>query len=162
LRYLAGGSYLDVIACAGISKPAFYACIYKGIDAICNCLELALHMPSTIQELLIAAHEFTLLSLDARLNGCIAALDGWLCCLVVLLLQQKRQMWRHTSRGTINNMDLMFKQHVTQISGLHQFLFCVLEVQVIVKHFKQVHCIHSLKTYLQFFTLLLTMHIVRS
>jgi hypothetical protein len=79
LRYLAGASYLDVLAHTGISRTAFYASVYKGIDAICGCDELALKMPMTLSELRVAADEFTNISLDGRLNGCVGALDGWLC-----------------------------------------------------------------------------------
>jgi hypothetical protein len=37
LRFLAGASYLDVMVHTGISRSAFYSCVYRGIDVICGC-----------------------------------------------------------------------------------------------------------------------------
>jgi hypothetical protein len=53
LRYLAGASYLDVLAHTGISRTFFNASVYKGIDAICGCDELAFKMPMTLSELVL-------------------------------------------------------------------------------------------------------------
>ncbi len=64
LRYLAGASYLDVIIHTGISRAAFYSCVYRGIDAICRCLELQLKMPMSLSEMHDAATAFKELSLD--------------------------------------------------------------------------------------------------
>jgi hypothetical protein len=78
-RYLAGASFLDVIVHTGISRAAFYSCVYRGIDAIFCCQELQLKMPMSLSEMHNAATAFKELSLDGQLNGCIGALDGWLC-----------------------------------------------------------------------------------
>ena len=83
LRFLAGASYLDVMMHTGISRTAFYSCVYKGIDAICSCPELELKMPLSLSEMKAAANSFKNISLDGRLNGCIGALDGWLCWIKV-------------------------------------------------------------------------------
>jgi hypothetical protein len=79
LRFLVGGSYLDIICNAGLSRTAFYSSIYKGIDAINRCPDLALKLPRSLEELCNAADEFISLSRDQLLNGCVLALDGWLC-----------------------------------------------------------------------------------
>ena len=79
LHYLSGGSYLDVMIHTGISRVAFYSCVYRGVDAICKCPDLQLKMPTSISEMKVVASGFESLSLDGRLNGCIGALDGWLC-----------------------------------------------------------------------------------
>jgi hypothetical protein len=34
LRWLAGGSYLDIRLSAGISKPSFYQCVPRGVKAV--------------------------------------------------------------------------------------------------------------------------------
>jgi hypothetical protein len=70
---------LDVIIHTGISRAAFYSCVYKGMDADCCCQELHLKMPMFLSNMHNAANSFKELSLDGRLNGCIGALDGWLC-----------------------------------------------------------------------------------
>jgi hypothetical protein len=79
LKYLAGASYLDVIIHTGISWTLFYSCVYKGINAICRCQELQLKMPMSLSDMHYATNSFKELSLDGQLNGCIGALDGWLC-----------------------------------------------------------------------------------
>jgi hypothetical protein len=79
LHYLYGNLYLDVMIHTGISRAAFYSCVYQGIDAICKCPDLQLKMPTSISEMKVVASGFESLSLDGRLNGCIGALDGWLC-----------------------------------------------------------------------------------
>jgi hypothetical protein len=79
LWFLAGGSYLDIMCNAGLSRTAFYPSIYKGIDAINRCPDLALKLPWSLEELHNAADEFALLNRDQLLNGWVLALDGWLC-----------------------------------------------------------------------------------
>ena len=40
LRYLAGGSYLDIRLTAGICVPAFYSALHKGLNALRKCENL--------------------------------------------------------------------------------------------------------------------------
>jgi len=47
LRWLAGGSYLDIKLRSGINKPAFYKYIYKCIDEILDSKLLAYKFPET-------------------------------------------------------------------------------------------------------------------
>jgi len=47
LRWLAGGSYLDIKLSAGISQAAFYHYIYKCMDAILDSKLLAYKFPET-------------------------------------------------------------------------------------------------------------------
>jgi hypothetical protein len=51
LRYLAGGSYLDICDIAGISKASFYRVIWKTITAIVKCPELKITFPSSRSEI---------------------------------------------------------------------------------------------------------------
>ena len=44
------GSYLDIKLGAGISKAAFYSCIYKYIDAILDSVALAFKFPNTAKD----------------------------------------------------------------------------------------------------------------
>jgi len=50
LRWLGGGSFLDIWLSAGTSKAAFYSCIYKYIDAILDSVALAFKFPNTAKE----------------------------------------------------------------------------------------------------------------
>jgi hypothetical protein len=45
LRFLAGGSYLDVTDIAGISQASFYRVVWKTITAIVKCNALRIHFP---------------------------------------------------------------------------------------------------------------------
>ena len=78
LRWLAGGSYIDIRLSAGISPAYFYTSVYKHMDAILDSEELAYKFPSTAKELEEAAQGFELLSTQAAIKGCVACLDGYL------------------------------------------------------------------------------------
>jgi hypothetical protein len=78
LRYLAGGSYHNIRTTAGLSRSSFYCCIYHGIEAI-NCPQLKMKFPFTLLELHQTAAAFESHSTHGICNGCIGALDGWLC-----------------------------------------------------------------------------------
>ncbi len=79
LWYLAGGSHHDIQVLAGIAKSTFFACVHQGIDAVSKCPELALHFPTELSELKEVAIEFQGKSSFGLLDGCVGALDGWLC-----------------------------------------------------------------------------------
>ena len=51
LRWLIGGSYLDIRLSAGISLAKFYSCVYSCIDAILESEDMAYKFPSTEKEL---------------------------------------------------------------------------------------------------------------
>mmetsp|Transcript_17897 Transcript_17897/g.36146 ORF Transcript_17897/g.36146 Transcript_17897/m.36146 type:complete len:129 (-) Transcript_17897:1-387(-) len=52
IRWLAGGSYLDIRVAAGISRPAFYRCIHSAMAAIVSVPELEIRLPTTEEEFL--------------------------------------------------------------------------------------------------------------
>ena len=79
LRYLAGGALHDIRVCAGLSVSSFYRAVRRGIDAVNACSSLAIKFPVTIDELMTSASEFERLSSHGIINGCIGAVDGWLC-----------------------------------------------------------------------------------
>jgi hypothetical protein len=65
LQFLAGGSYLDIMCNAVLSHTAFYSSIYKGIDAINRCPDLALKLPQSLEELLFSSVAFPLPAPDS-------------------------------------------------------------------------------------------------
>jgi hypothetical protein len=79
LRYLAGGSFHDIRVTAGLSKSSFFSCLHRGVNAVNNTKELAITFPKLPSELQKSAAKFAAKSHGGELNGCIAALDGWLC-----------------------------------------------------------------------------------
>jgi hypothetical protein len=78
LRWLAGGSYLDIRISAGISIPSFYQCVHRCINAILFCESLAYKFPSQKEDIEMAAQSFMEISTNHTIKGCVACVDGFL------------------------------------------------------------------------------------
>jgi len=78
LRWLAGGSHLDIIDIAGISKPSFYRVLWKTIISICNCEALDTIFPTTRDQTNEAVRGFTSISHQEAINNCVSVVDGFL------------------------------------------------------------------------------------
>ena len=78
LRWLAGGSYLDIRITARISKSSFYLYAHRCIDAINNCPDLRYKFPTTTVQLQNTADDFNRLSSHGIFEGCVGAVDGLL------------------------------------------------------------------------------------
>ena len=78
LRWLAGGSYLDIIDIAGISKSSFYRVVWKTIVAIVLAPELALKWPSTEYDVQETMSGFVTISESNAINNCAGVADGFL------------------------------------------------------------------------------------
>lgn len=79
LRYLKGGSYLDIRLLFGCSVPHFYAIRNTVLMAICTHPELQIKLPKTPEEIQYVKDGFKSLSSDGLFSGCRYVLDGWLC-----------------------------------------------------------------------------------
>ena len=82
LRFLAGGTYLDIRDKAEISTASFYRIFWQAACAILDAPELALQLPS-VDELPLCAEQFAALSSNAAnhpplFTGCVGAIDGML------------------------------------------------------------------------------------
>jgi hypothetical protein len=78
LRYLAGGSYLDIHYFCGISETSFYTSIWRVIDLINQCEILDVHFPKTIAECHVAAEGFRSISSGDAIVNCVSVVDGLL------------------------------------------------------------------------------------
>jgi hypothetical protein len=78
LRFLAGGSYLDIRLSAGISVPSFYRILHLCIDGILRCEEMSFSFPSTNEQFQEIADGFKALSTKEVFDGCVGCLDGLL------------------------------------------------------------------------------------
>ena len=78
LRWLAGGSYLDITDIAGISRSSFYRVIWKTIVAIVICEELAIKWPTTEEEIQQAIRGFASISTEEAICNCVGVMDGFL------------------------------------------------------------------------------------
>jgi hypothetical protein len=79
LRYIAGGSYLDVRDAAHISIVSFYRVIHVVERAILNCTTRDFQSPVTLAAIEAAAACFAAFSAFEVMNGCVGSLDGMLC-----------------------------------------------------------------------------------
>lgn len=85
LRFLAGASYLDLIAFFNCSQAAIFStdidkgCIWPVIDAINACIQLQIGLPiNDIQKMVETANGFAHY-VDGAMYGCVSAVDGWVC-----------------------------------------------------------------------------------
>jgi DDE superfamily endonuclease len=78
LRYLAGGSYLDISDIAGISQSSLYRVVWKTISAIAKCTALRVRFPKTQEELDASIVGFVSVSQDGAISNCVGVVDGYL------------------------------------------------------------------------------------
>jgi hypothetical protein len=78
LRYLAGGSYLDITDIAGISQSSFYRIVWKTITAIVQCKALRVAFPTTDEEVQAAIGGFASVSTEGVIKNCAGVVDGYL------------------------------------------------------------------------------------
>lgn len=78
LRWLAGGSHLDVIDIAGISKSSFYRILWRTMFATCLCEELDVVFPETAEQVDEACRGFASVSWQESTINCATVIDGFL------------------------------------------------------------------------------------
>ena len=80
LRYLAGGSYLDIHDRTGISRSSFYRVLWKTCKAIAksNTGDLAFPWPNSKADCQSIARGFESKSFRGIIKNCVGAIDGWL------------------------------------------------------------------------------------
>jgi hypothetical protein len=115
IRYLSGGSYLDIAAVVNIHHSTFYAIIWSTCKAINACSDLGFSFPETLPELQEASDGFESISTHGVMRGCIGAIDGWLCPMIV------------PPRALVGNVRSYFSGHYQR---------CGVNVQAVVDH----HC----------------------
>jgi DDE superfamily endonuclease len=113
LRWLAGGSYLDITDVCGISKSSFYRVIWKTITAIVKCEQLRPRFPQTSEEVGEVICGFAKISTMGIINNCAGAVDGYLCRIKV------------PSKNEVKNVKSFFSGHY-QCYGVN--------VQAVVDH----------------------------
>ena len=78
LRWLAGGSHLDICDIAGVSQASFYRVIWKTIIALVLCPELAIKFPKTAHEIEKAVAGFASISTETAIKNCVGVIHGYL------------------------------------------------------------------------------------
>jgi DDE superfamily endonuclease len=78
LRWLAGGSYLDIFTITGVSIASFYRVIYRTLRLIVNCKQLEIKLPQNEAECQQVAEGFQSISYKGAITNCIGVIDGYL------------------------------------------------------------------------------------
>ena len=78
LRYLSGGTYDDIMNVYGMSKTGLYKSRNKFLDAVLQCPELAIKLPSTPEQWERIRIGFARKSTNGIMRGCVGAIDGFL------------------------------------------------------------------------------------
>ena len=76
IRYISGGSHLDIRLIAQISKPSFYTCLHTCVRAINKCPEVDFQFSTEEESLRYRMRMFQHLSSHAVIRGCVGCIDG--------------------------------------------------------------------------------------
>ena len=76
LRWLAGGSYLDLCLVYQVSKAIFFGTVKDVTEAICASGTGAFYVPTTESQRRTLANGFALRSTHGVLRDCVGAIDG--------------------------------------------------------------------------------------
>jgi hypothetical protein len=71
-------SFHDITDAGNFSRPTFFRLLRKGIQAILNCKEIQVQLPTTREELDEVRQGFQDKSIEEVMLGCVGALDGLL------------------------------------------------------------------------------------
>ena len=83
LRWLAGGSYLDIVSQVNMHPSTFYPILWATCAAINACEQLAFYFPTTADMAASLARGFESVSTDGVVNRCVGVIDGWLMPIIV-------------------------------------------------------------------------------
>lgn len=78
IRWLAGGSYIDIMDVYDYSQSSFYRCRNTFLTAVLTCDALEIKFPETPEELEAVRVRFEAKSSEGVMRGCVGALDGLL------------------------------------------------------------------------------------
>lgn len=92
IRWLAGGSYLDITHICGISKSSFYRVAWKTITAIVKCDALRPVFPTSTEDIGSAICGFASISDQGVINNCVGAIDGYLLRIKVPLAKEVKNV----------------------------------------------------------------------
>jgi hypothetical protein len=78
LRWISGSSYYDIQHTSHISITSFNASIQKCTSSILNRNHLVYSFPTTNKELILASVKLNKIITNNAIEGCLAAVDGYL------------------------------------------------------------------------------------
>lgn len=90
IRYLAGGSYLDIRNVAQVSIPSFYRAVHRFFQAVLSCNELRIALPGYLSDdFQLVRSGFSRRSTDQAFDGCVGSIDG---CLIPIRTPSLREL----------------------------------------------------------------------
>ena len=78
IRWLSGGSYLDILDIVLISSTSFYRFSYTCVSAILNCQSLHISLPMSNEDINRCCMGFNACSSHKAILGCVGCIDGYL------------------------------------------------------------------------------------
>ena len=90
IRYLAGGSLRDIRLVVGISSKSFYGVVYQCVNAILKCDELQYNFPTSNEDVSKVASDFSAISANGLIQGCVGCMDGLLIRISAPSLKQAK------------------------------------------------------------------------
>jgi hypothetical protein len=76
IRWLAGGSYIDIRHVYGCSVASVFRFRDMFLDAVLNCKELDIAFPDTDEDLTSTVSKFAIKSSERIMKGCVGAING--------------------------------------------------------------------------------------
>ena len=76
IRYMAGGSYIDIRLVVDVSITAFYNCIRIAMKALIKCTALKIQFPKNNEEVIKQGRLFKKLSTNGVIDKCVGCIDG--------------------------------------------------------------------------------------
>ena len=107
LRFLAGGSYLDITESFGIGDATLYAAIWRVLEAIDATFGMT--FPSQLNDLVAIEERFASTS-KAGIRGCVGAVDGLL--VKVVTPPKGRQPRRFYTRKRFHAFNVQVASHI--------------------------------------------------
>ncbi len=123
LRWLAGGSHLDIQISAGISVPSFHVCIYKCINALLLYNQPSIHFPISNEKILESTQKFKNEGTDDIVDRCVTCLDGMLLPIQTAFSDKTGNVTVYYS-GHYTEYGIKIQAACDSFCCLYMFLFC--------------------------------------
>ena len=76
IRYMAGGSYIDIRLVVDVSVASFYNCVHTAMVALIKCDALKIKFPDTTTKIIKQGKQFKKLSSHGVIDKCVGCIDG--------------------------------------------------------------------------------------
>ena len=126
LRWLAGGSYQEIEDVFGVSTTEAYRSRNKFIDALLNCDQVEIRLPTAVIEWEEVRRGFESKSSGGIINGCVGAIDGFLQTIFQRTLMPSKKDCANNQTAYFSGHDKHFGVNCLGICDVEgNLFFCV-------------------------------------